>query len=294
MDTIVMKDNKAYVFTYGTLMKEECNHYLIGDESFVSKGSIKGYKMYNVGLYPAIIESNGYVLGELYLVNYDQLHSLDALEDEGNLYIRKITNVLLENGTSTMAYIYVYNKSIDDLELCGKGVYSFKSNNQYVWYVGYGSNLLEERFMLYIKGGSNIRLGLKCPGSSNKKNPLDQVPYEIPYDMYFAMKSSKWENKGVSFLDTDKKGFSYGKAYLITYEQYLDVRKLEGSGWYDNNKLLLGYMDEMPVYTITHSSRLTKVLLGNKYKSVLIDGLKETYGLSLKEIDKYINKCMKN
>ena len=52
MGGILLKSN--YVFTYGTLLKGERNHHLINDDDFVSEGSIKNYRMFNLGRYPGI------------------------------------------------------------------------------------------------------------------------------------------------------------------------------------------------------------------------------------------------
>ena len=88
----IMKNN--YVFTYGTLLKGERNHYnYLSDEDFICDGFIDGFVMFNLGRYPGIYEGEGLVLGELYLVDEKTLAKLDYLEEEGSLYVRKTTKV---------------------------------------------------------------------------------------------------------------------------------------------------------------------------------------------------------
>ena len=88
----IMKSN--YVFTYGTLLKGERNHYnYLSDEDFICDGFIDGFVMFNLGRYPGIYEGEGLVLGELYLVDENTLAKLDYLEEEGSLYVRKTTKV---------------------------------------------------------------------------------------------------------------------------------------------------------------------------------------------------------
>ena len=119
-----MKNN--YVFTYGTLLRGERNHYLINDADFVSEGKVDGFRMFNLGRYPGIEYGVGTVLGELYLVDDETLAQLDYLEEEGTLYLRKTAKVYTES-TEHEAYIYVYNHKVDNPVYLGKEIYSWKN-----------------------------------------------------------------------------------------------------------------------------------------------------------------------
>ena len=78
------------VFVYGTLMNGEDNHHFLENSKCLGKAAIEGYDMYNVGgFYPAIIPGNARIIGELYEVPNEDMPSIDILEGEGSLYIRK-------------------------------------------------------------------------------------------------------------------------------------------------------------------------------------------------------------
>jgi len=93
----------------------------------------------------------------------------------------------------------------------------------YVWYLSYGSNILEERFLKYISGGKFRNKDKIEFGANDKSLPLKSIIKLMDYNIYFSKKSSAWQNGGVAFLDTTKLGKSICKMYLITKEQFLDV-----------------------------------------------------------------------
>ena len=131
------------VFVYGTLMNGEGNHHFLENSTCLGKAAIEGYDMYNVGgFYPAIIPGNSRIIGELYEVPENDMPSIDMLEGEGSLYIRKCE---ITTGNE-LAYIYEYAQDTEGLE-------KIDSWKEYIWYVSYGSNMLEERFLCYIEGG---------------------------------------------------------------------------------------------------------------------------------------------
>ena len=119
------------VFVYGTLMKEEYNHPLIENSKFIKRAFVEGYDMYDMGFYPAIISGEGIIPGELYEVAENDIDSLDQLEGEGSLYIRKC-EICSDN---SLAYIYEYAQDIEGYE-------KISSWKDYIWYVAYGSNML--------------------------------------------------------------------------------------------------------------------------------------------------------
>ena len=104
---------KHYVFTYGTLLKGERNHHLISDDDYLCSGSVRGFKMFNLGTYPGIEYGEGEVLGELYIVDDETLKRLDYLEEEGSLYLRKITKVYTKDNEYE-AFVYVYNHKVNN------------------------------------------------------------------------------------------------------------------------------------------------------------------------------------
>lgn len=119
-----------------------------------------------------------------------------------------------------------------------------------VWYACYGSNINYERFKLYLLGGEKDFFGVVVSneGCRDKSLPVRIKRYTFKHPVYFAKNSSIWGG-GVAFLDTRKTWAAQGVAYLITYEQFLDVKRQEGS-WY-NEEIDLGELDGYPVKTFT-------------------------------------------
>lgn len=166
--------------------------------------------------------------------------------------------------------------------------------NNLVYYVSYGSNMLEERFLIYIKGGVCKFNGKNYDGCKNKNNPIDSKPIMIPYNMYFSKQSSSWNNSSICFLDYSKEGSAYGRAYLITKEQFKEIKKQEGK-WYEK-EINLGFINGYEAITFTNERNLEHMninSIGKEYLNVIKLGLKESFNLSNLEINDYIDKCSK-
>lgn len=277
------------VFVYGTLMKGETNHHYLENSTFLSMAAIEGYDMYDVGWYPAIIDGDSLIIGELYQVPTNNMQSIDMLEGEGSLYIKRCETVTDSNGKSSFAFIYIYNRDCSDLERIPAW------NMEYVWYVSYGSNMLKERFMHYIEGGSYEGSRSRQP-CSDTTHPLAVKTFEIPYDMYFGNTSRSWGNGGVSFLDASKKGHALGVAYLITKEQFEHVAAQENGGrypgggeWYEDF-IDLGKMDGFKVKTITNNIIRPYKNPRRAYRDTLHKGIRQNWpDMSDEEIENYLN-----
>ena len=282
------------VFVYGTLMNGETNHHYLENSKFSGMVTIEGYEMYSMGGYPAIIDGNSLIMGELYQVPNTDMPSIDMLEGEGSLYIKRCETVTDSKGKSSFAFIYVYNRDCSNLERISAW------NREYVWYVSYGSNMLNERFMCYIKGGSfeGSRYRQAC---SDATPPLAVKTFEIPYDMYFGNTSGSWQDCGVSFLDVSKKGHALGVAYLISKDQFGHVCAEENGGrapeegysWYEDI-IDLGVMDGFEVKTITNRNIRPYNEPCLEYKKTLIRGIKENWpNMYIKDIKDYIDGCIR-
>ncbi len=265
------------VFVYGTLMKGEANQHYLENSKYVATATIKGYDMYNVGWYPAITPGEGIVIGELYQVPIKDLPAIDMLEGEGTLYAKTCETVNLADGNSTMALVYVYLGNVDGLE----SISAWKKD--YVWYVSYGSNMLNERFMCYIKGGAYDESRYHPP-CGDTTPPVAVMPVDIPYDMYFGNVSGSWNGSGVSFLDITQEGFAHGVAYLITKEQFDHVvfeensgrYQREGWGWYEDT-IDLETIDGFEVKTITNRNLRDHTKPFDPYLEVLHIRFKENH-----------------
>ncbi len=107
---------------------------------------------------------------------------------------------------------------------------------------------------------------------------------KIPFPVYFARKSSSWENKGVAFLDYEAKGSSIGRAWLVTAEQFDEIYNQEGPGWYDK-VLALGSIEGITAITFTSGKRLEDNSPSDKYKDVISKGREETEQLEYRNFD---------
>ena len=96
------------VFGYGTLMKDEANHRYLENSVLLGKTLLEGYDMYDVGWYPAIVAGDGLVIGEVYEVPVADIPSIDSLEGEGSLYVKKCERAKL-NAETGFALVYVYH-----------------------------------------------------------------------------------------------------------------------------------------------------------------------------------------
>ena len=290
----ILKINEYFstrkVFVYGTLMNGESNHHFLESSTCLGKAAIEGYDMYNVGgFYPAIIPGNARIIGELYEVPENDMTSIDMLEGEGSLYIRKC-EITTDN---ELAYIYEYAQDTEGLD-------KIDSWKEYIWYVSYGSNMLEERFLCYIEGGCFEGSASYRYPCEDPTRPLEKRAIDIPYDMYFGNYSGSWEGCGVSFLDTTKDGHALGVAYLITRDQFEHVAAEENGGrspgygnWYEDI-ISLGEMDGFEMLTISNNELRPYNEPCEDYLNTLKRGIRENWSeMSEEDIDNYLDSCIR-
>lgn len=184
--------------------------------------------------------------------------------------------------------------------------------SEYVWYASYGSNINEERFLSYITGGVPNGSMVKERGCRDKSLPKDSKKIFLPYPMFFAMSSARWEQKGVCFIEafTQENQQTLGKMYQITKEQFCDVvsqennmDKLEinfneldrvGSVIISKKKfygkiIRVGFDKGKPIYTFTSPNPISEYRApALSYLKVIAHGIKETYGLEEQEIIRYL------
>lgn len=164
---------------------------------------------------------------------------------------------------------------------------------KHVIYAVYGSNLFEERFMVYINGGEYRNI--KYNGCNDKTPPQDLGWQFVPYRLYFAKKSSRWNNKGVAFLscekEPDKNFYTIVRLWKISEMQFEDIKKQEGIAWY-HREICLGEKDNLAIKTITgcHKNELNEP--SDEYLDVMTKGLKETTSWTEEEIKAYLDKFL--
>jgi len=288
--------DEAFVFVYGTLLKGQSNYNrFLAPANPVMRGEIDGFEMYDLGAFPGIVRGDGKVKGEVYRVTKKQLEEIDRLEGEGILYKKesvKVEGNFFEDRTVT-AYVYIYNQSVTN---CPQIPYDAQPyNNQYVWYVAYGSNLLMERLACYIEGGYCERNGRDYPPCEDDTLPTESIAIQLFGNMYFAnYNQGSWENSAVSFFDPDGIGIAEGRAYLIKESQLEHIHRLEGKGsnWYPDT-LELGELDGIRAVTFTNKNvkpSAPMCELSAAYISTIMDGLQEM-GNDAEFAFYYIREC---
>ena len=190
----------------------------------------------------------------------------------------------------------------------------------HVWYCSYGSNLLIERFRLYIEGGTASFITKEFRGCTDKSMPVRDEGFSIPHELYFSKKARQWENRGVAFIEATpkKEAKTFCRIYKITREQFIeivqqengqepDVLKLsidfdkltdqksilltdyENEGWYPK-LLLIGFKDQIPVLTFTSNWKKDEISYskpGGKYLNVIAKGIKESFNIDDDAIIEY-------
>ncbi|HZV69556.1 MAG TPA: hypothetical protein VFG10_08430 [Saprospiraceae bacterium] len=174
---------------------------------------------------------------------------------------------------------------------------------KHIWYASYGSNLLEERFLCYIRGGQPVGSKKPYDGCRDKSLPVVKEEFYISSELYFAKESDSWDNGGVAFIKTnfEPKQSTFGRIYLITPEQFIDVVKQETNGsdslhidfgnaisegslifkdpsWY-GNLIYLGIQYDYPIFTFTNKINLTPTTKpSTQYLKTIISGIQEAFG----------------
>lgn len=185
----------------------------------------------------------------------------------------------------------------------------------YIWYVSYGSNLCEERFHCYIKGGKPHGAVKHEKGCRDKTLPKKNERVTLPYQLYFAKNSSKWGKGGVAFIghQKEKSAKTMGRMYYITDEQFIDVTAQENNsesvtidfdklfqngyqtinaGWY-GRLVYLGKKDGVPMLTFTSNQDIGSEVFkvpSLAYITTIANGLMEL-GLNKNEVIDYFLQC---
>lgn len=178
-----------------------------------------------------------------------------------------------------------------------------------IWYAAYGSNLLEERFVAYLRGGEVPCSIQPQRGARNPADPIANRPFELSRALLFGRSSPRWNGGGVCFIGAADSGRSLGRAWLLTTEQFEDVWAQENGestaspfdfelfvsqgsvraerGWYRSVEHL-GVLDGYPVATFTSADEPQLNAADEAYLLVVGRGLMETWGISAQAAASYL------
>jgi hypothetical protein len=95
-----------------------------------------------------------------------------------------------------------------------------------LWYAAYGSNMHAERLTCYLAGGRPEGGSRTYAGCRDRTPPRASAAVELPGTLYFATESLVWTG-GRAFYDPAAPGRLWGRAHLITTEQFADVAAQE-------------------------------------------------------------------
>jgi hypothetical protein len=98
-----------------------------------------------------------------------------------------------------------------------------------LWYASYGSNLDQERFLIYLHGGTPEGSNRTYPGCTDTGDPTGDVPIRWGGRPHFALTSRVWGG-GIAFMDDAKDAQGLGRAYRVTAGQFDEIVHFENSG----------------------------------------------------------------
>lgn len=179
-----------------------------------------------------------------------------------------------------------------------------------VWYVAYGSNLDRDRFERYLSGGRAPGTRRGVPGARDRRPPAQERAVIVPGGLCFGWTSPTWGG-GVAFLDAHAYTTAYGRAYLLTEQQFADVAAQEmhqvpgadldlsqvlehrrhtfGSGRYETLHLL-GELEGLPMltFTVDDPDALERNQPTEAYLRAVVRGLRETHGLGAEQVAEHL------
>jgi hypothetical protein len=155
-----------------------------------------------------------------------------------------------------------------------------------VWYVAYGSNLLAERFGVYLDGGSFGGITDPCRGCADPSRPRASAPLDVLGRVLFGHYAASWGG-GVAFFDETADAVTPARGYLITAGQFEDVWEQEGHTWYGRS-VDLGERDGIPMRTFTSPEPVEPSAPSESYLQVIAHGLVEAHGWTMPAISSHL------
>lgn len=111
------------IFVYGTLRKGFHNYRTyLNNRTYKEIPATTRGKMYSLGSFPAVVEGDKTIYGELMYIKPEEyinvLHDLDFLEGfyvvEDSMYVRKLVDCFDMKGRKIKAWIYLWNRNIEN------------------------------------------------------------------------------------------------------------------------------------------------------------------------------------
>lgn len=159
-----------------------------------------------------------------------------------------------------------------------------------VWYVSYGSNMSAARLACYLEGGCPPGGRRTYVGAKDSSAPQAIMPLTLPGTVFFAGESLTWGG-GRAFYDPEVPGHTPARAYLLTEEQFEDVRAQEPPV-YDR---LLEIGVHAGVRMLTFTSRLGRSAVAPvppsaAYMAMIGEGIREAHGWTNRQVAQYVER----
>jgi gamma-glutamylcyclotransferase (GGCT)/AIG2-like uncharacterized protein YtfP len=121
-------DEMTRLFVYGGLMKGFDLHHHMAGCVFLASAWTPGI-LVQVGRYPGLLDGSGNVSGELYSMNdapaileaLDELEEFDPTNPQASAYVRVMREVSFGDGSTTRAWVYLYNGDASGLTVVQSG-----------------------------------------------------------------------------------------------------------------------------------------------------------------------------
>ena len=110
----------SYLFVYGSLRKHSghpMSLWLAQQANYICQAKLKG-DIYQVSYYPALVQGDGWIEGDVYACPRQIWPELDAFEETSGInpeYERRLTPVLCDTGQWLDAWVYWYLRPITHL-----------------------------------------------------------------------------------------------------------------------------------------------------------------------------------
>lgn len=158
-----------------------------------------------------------------------------------------------------------------------------------MWYVSYGSNMSFARLASYLSGGTPAGGRVAHAGARDATPPARSLAIMLPGTVFFAGESRIWGG-GRAYYDPDVPGRTPARAYLITVEQFDDIRAQEPPVY--DRLLEVGVHDDIRMLTFTSSlgrSSATLNMPSDAYLATIAQGIHEAHGWDTATIQQYFD-----
>ncbi len=186
------------VFVYGTLLQGEMRNPVLDGSHYLGPALATG-QLVDLGSYPALIEGNGGVVGELYAVNrlvleqLDRIEGFDARRPLASLYRRETIEIRhFADGRRERVLTYRYHRPHDG-EPITHGDYrrhKLEQEDAEQWIIAYGSNMCRDRLAARVGEPLAMERGW-LPGFELRLNKLAQSGRSVCANVGWAGRSAR-------------------------------------------------------------------------------------------------------